>query len=709
MVAGTMRTSRSHFTRALAAGLLLALSTGPARAQAGALDPTFDGDGVVVTGMGSPDDFAQAIAVQADDRLVVAGWSSTEDATQVVVDEDASLVRLNLDGSFDTSFGTGGKFRVVQPGTFERATAVALQPADQKIVVAGFRRTSGNEDFLVLRFLPDGTPDPGFGTAGVVVTPLGTTDERATAVAIDGQGRIVVGGWVLRGGNKDFAVVRYLSGGALDPAFGDGGKKLFGVGSGNDEVAALAIQADGRLLLAGHAADGGLYEMALVRLDDAGALDADFGGGDGIVRPDAGSGDSYAYAVGLLPGGRIALAGKAKVGTPVHAAIAVLTGAGELDPGFGTGGIVTTTIGTSSRLLGVSDGGDGRIVAAGIGRIGGVDQVAVARWSGAGEIDASFGTGGVATLATGTGAAQANALAVQRDRKIVVVGSSRTGNDDDFAITRWLQGPCGNGVLDAGESCEHGSAISTECCSSECAPVPAGTVCRPAVDECDLAETCDGSTGGCPADEVSPDVDGDGLCNGIDNCPDVANAGQGDGDGDAIGDACDVCTGGVAVTRSRLKLANLGGVAGDDKFRLEGTLVLPGPVALSPDVFPLRLIVQDANGRRLADAQLPTDARWTTNAKRTFWIFRSPTLVGGWIDSARLVSAPTHPNEVKFIVGGDEATIPGPKPVLPLSATVVLDGPLAETGACGFVTYPGGAPRAPTCRGNPSLSSIFCK
>jgi len=691
------------------AAVLLAFAAGRAGAQAGALDPTFSTDGVVVTGVGTHDDFAQGLALQSDDRIVAAGWSSTEDAMQVVVDEDASLLRLRLDGTLDADFGSGGKVRIAQAGSFERATAVAIQPADQKILVAGFRRTSGNEDFLVVRLAPDGSLDPAFGAGGVVTTAMGATDERATAVAVDGQGRIVVGGWALRGSNKDFAVARYLPGGGLDPAFGEGGKAVFGVGTGNDEIAAIAIQPDGRILLAGHAADGGLFEMALVRLDESGFPDPDFGGGDGVVRPDAGSGDSYAYAVGLLAGGRIALAGKAKVGTPVHAAVAVVSGAGELDPAFGTGGIVSIPIGTSSRLFGVADGGSGAVVAAGLGRIGGVDQVAVTRLDAVGALDPVFGTSGVATLATGTGAAQANALVVQRDRKLVVAGSSRTGNDDDFAVTRWLQSPCGNGLSDEGEACDHGAAISDECCSSECSAAPAGTICRPAADACDLAETCDGSVGGCPADEVSPDVDGDGLCNGIDNCPAAPNPGQGDGDLDGLGDACDACTGGVQVARSRLKLANLGGVPGDDKFRLEGTLNLPAPYALAPDVVPLRVIVQDATGRTLADAQLPTGSSWSSNAKRTFWIFRSATLAGGWIDSARLVSAPTQPDVVKFIVGGDEATIAGPKPVLPLSATVVLDGPLAETGSCGFVTYPGGGPRLPTCRGNSSLSSIFCK
>ncbi|MFM7144524.1 MAG: hypothetical protein ACKO2K_21685, partial [Alphaproteobacteria bacterium] len=211
---------RLHLPVLFVAWTLVALAASRAGAQAGALDPTFDADGVVVTGVGSYDDFAQALALQADDRVVAAGWSTTEDVLQAVVDEDVSLLRLRLDGTFDPDFGTGGKLRVAQPASFERANAVAIQATDQKIVVAGFRRTSGNEDFLVMRFSPDGTLDPTFGSGGVVTTALGATDERATAVAVDGSGRIVVAGWVLRGSNKDFAVVRYLSGGGLDPSFG---------------------------------------------------------------------------------------------------------------------------------------------------------------------------------------------------------------------------------------------------------------------------------------------------------------------------------------------------------------------------------------------------------------------------------------------------------------------------------------------------------
>ena len=106
--------------------------------------------------------------MQSDDRIVAAGFSTTEDATQTVVDEDVSLLRLRLDGTLDPDFGSGGKVLVAQPATFERANAVAIQPADGKIVVAGFRRTSGNEDFLVARVSADGTRDPSFGSGGIV-------------------------------------------------------------------------------------------------------------------------------------------------------------------------------------------------------------------------------------------------------------------------------------------------------------------------------------------------------------------------------------------------------------------------------------------------------------------------------------------------------------------------------------------------------------
>ena len=92
----------------LAAALLVPLVPGRAAAQAGALDPTFDADGIVVTGIGATDDFAEALAVQSDDRIVAAGFSTTEDATQTVVDEDVSLLRLRLDGTLDPDFGSGG-------------------------------------------------------------------------------------------------------------------------------------------------------------------------------------------------------------------------------------------------------------------------------------------------------------------------------------------------------------------------------------------------------------------------------------------------------------------------------------------------------------------------------------------------------------------------------------------------------------------------
>lgn len=694
-------------TLPVVAGYLL-LQVAPAAAQAGLPDPTFGTDGRVVSAVGDFDDFAQAIAVASDDRIVVAGYSTTEVAG-VVTNEDPTLLRLRLDGSLDPDFGTGGRVRIPFGSAFARALALAIQPTDHKIVLAGFRRVAGNEDFLVARLLPGGGLDPDFGTGGLVTTAIGLTDERANAVAVGSDGRIVVGGWALRGSNKEFAVVRYLADGTLDPSFGDAGKEFFGVGTGNDEIAAIALRDDGRILLAGHAADGGQYGMALVRLTDAGALDSDFGGGSGIVRPTVGTGDSYAYAVALLSGGGIAAVGKARTGTQVHMAVLRFDASGALDPGFDGDGVTVSAIGTSSRANAVADAGSGRIAVAGVARIGGVDQVALARYGATGALDSGFGTGGVVTAVLGNGAAQANAIAVQRDRKLLVAGVSRTGNDDDFAVLRWLQDACGNGQVDAGETCDAGAAIESECCSIECTAAPSDKVCRPSVDECDIVEFCDGSSGLCPADTTSPDGDGDLLCDIHDNCPADPNPDQADGDDDQVGDVCDPCTGGVEVIRSRLKLANLGDPAGDDKFRFEGTMRFPGPVALEPDLKPMRVVLRDASGATLCDALLPTGSAWTSNDKRTIWGFISTLPVDGWIDSARLVSSGARPEEVKFIVGVDRASLGRVKPVLPLAATIVLDGPFATSGLCGNANYPGGSTRAPTCRANPPVTSVFCK
>src|SRR5262249_28123526 len=157
-------------------------------------------------------------------------------------------------GVVDTSFN-GGK-QIVSVGEGEDyARAVAVQ-ADGKVVTVGMTTTiAGGADFAVTRHLRDGTLDPHFGTGGKVVTPIGgeRAGDAATAVAIQADGKIVVAGLTTQPGGSDidFALVRYNADGSLDTGFGNGGKVVTSFGAETDRIHAIAIQADGKIVVAG--------------------------------------------------------------------------------------------------------------------------------------------------------------------------------------------------------------------------------------------------------------------------------------------------------------------------------------------------------------------------------------------------------------------------------------------------------------------------
>jgi uncharacterized delta-60 repeat protein len=161
----------------------------------------------------------------------------------------------------------------------DEAFAVALQP-DGKLVLAGYSDNGANQDFAVMRFGSDGRPDTSFGGAGWVRTPIGAGNEQAIAVAVQSDGKIVVAGFAdAGGGNNDFALVRYNADGTLDLGFGAGGKVTTPVLAGDDQARAVAIQPNGRIVAAGWAHTGANNNVALVRYTAAGALDGTFGVG----------------------------------------------------------------------------------------------------------------------------------------------------------------------------------------------------------------------------------------------------------------------------------------------------------------------------------------------------------------------------------------------------------------------------------------------
>ena len=703
----TTRAPRIPSTLRPLAALLLALTgASTASAQSGVLDPTFGSGGVVIAPIGSGDDFGQAVALQADDRIVVAGYS-------VAVNDDFSVARFDLDGDLDPTFGGSGKVIVPIGSDVDRAFAAAVQ-SDQKIVVAGFRREGGSEAFALARFNPNGSLDTDFDGDGKVVTAIGTLEDVAQAVAMQDDDKIVVAGFSRSGANKDVALVRYNPNGSLDTTFSGDGKVTLGIGTGNDEALAVAIDDDDRIVVAGYA--GTARDMFVARFTPAGSLDPTFNGGTGLRLITFGTGDESGQALALQSDGSILVAGYARIGTVDNVAVARVDENGLLDATLDGDGKLTTAIGTFAQGRAIAVDANDRFVVAGFGRFAGSDDVAVVRYNADGSLDTAFGgTGIVALPLGGSGSDEGNAVALQSDAKVLVAGMGRTGSAKDFALLRILVDDCGNGTLDAGEQCDGGAIIEGDCCTSACTFLPASTVCRAVADDCDLEEACTGSSGACPVDLKKPDGDGDDVCDEQDICPVDPDPDQHDGDDDGLGDECDPCTNGVAIGKPKLKLTKFTTGPGDDTLTFTGELDFALAPTLDPLALGARLILEDGLGDVLFDVAVPAGAYnpltrtgWTVNGAATSFTFRSTTPVGGLLNQLKLSKSAARPDLIKIRATGKKGAYAQSSLELPLTAIVVLDAPTAATGECGEVHYLD-APLVPSCAFNGSGSTLQCK
>jgi uncharacterized delta-60 repeat protein len=231
---------------------------------AGVLDPTFgDGDGLVTTNIEGEADFGHAVTLQSDGYILVAGRVSDDGGSG----EDFGVVRYDPSGVPDPSFGTSG-VAIADFGSESIANGLVVQP-DGKIVVTG----SAVGDVALARFRTDGTLDPTFGNLGLVRTDFGVlvgpfpASEYGSDVALQPDGRIVVAGTSEFDRGSDMAIVRYLANGALDTSFGTDGKLTVDFNGGFDSGRDVAMQADGKIVAAGTAVNGTSVEFALVRVN----------------------------------------------------------------------------------------------------------------------------------------------------------------------------------------------------------------------------------------------------------------------------------------------------------------------------------------------------------------------------------------------------------------------------------------------------------
>lgn len=402
-----------------------------ALAAAGDLDTTFNSTGYRVTFTTAAQEF-MAVAQQADGLLVAVGYDTG-------AGQDFAVVRYTAAGVPDAGFGSGGKVTTSFGAGSDVANAVAIQ-SDGKIVVAGTATYGANTVFAVARYLsPTGTLDPAFGTSGVVTTSI-TGLDAAHAVAIQGDGKIVVAGEA----NAQFAVARYTTGGVLDTSFsGDGLVTTTIVGANNIAHAVLIQPADQKIIAVGQADQGSSDEFALARYTTTGALDTTFNGTGTVFIDLLGTAtNDIGLAAVLQPDGKIVVAGSINTGV-LDYAVARFTSTGARDTTFSADGVVTADFAAGAdEPHAVAVQITGKIVVAGTTNQGAARKtdLGLVRFTTAGALDTTFGTSGKVATDLPTNADDLGwGMTLQSDNKIVVVGSSDNGGASgvDFAIARY--------------------------------------------------------------------------------------------------------------------------------------------------------------------------------------------------------------------------------------------------------------------------------
>jgi uncharacterized delta-60 repeat protein len=420
-------------------GLALILAMAPAaRAAPGHLDPTFGGDGIVRTDLSHAEDDGYTVAIQPDGKIVVVGEMGIGGPNPRM-----AIVRYETDGSLDPSFGGGdGKVSIDFTPRDDFAYAVRIQ-ANGKIVLAGAAAYSTpNSRFALARLTSAGSLDPTFGGDGRVMTNLTPSYDWANGMALQPNGKIVLVGSVSAGSrNGKIGVLRYRSDGSLDPTFGGDGIVRTDPTPTFDDGLAVGVEADGQIVVAGGAGfDGPNERFVALAYEPDGSLDPTFGG-DGMVFTDLTPKADVPFGLVIQGDGRIVVAGgAAQGGQDPKFALVRYTRNGSLDPTLrGDGTVITNFTPYDDGAYSVAIAPDGKIVAAGLaGNNGPAPRFATVRYLADGTRDATFGGDGKVSANLTPHFDSAWGVAVQPDGSIVCSGVAGAGGPHaSFAVLRY--------------------------------------------------------------------------------------------------------------------------------------------------------------------------------------------------------------------------------------------------------------------------------
>jgi uncharacterized delta-60 repeat protein len=437
--------------------------------SAGSLDPGFGNGGIATTDLGSTADRAYGVAQQPDGKIIEVGSMLNKSGIFVF-----AVTRYLPNGSLDPTFGKGGIVQTAVTNYGSEADAVTVEP-DGKIVVAGWaqvgKANSGyggqsNTAVVVARYNADGSPDSTFaGRKGYVITKVGPAGDGARAVAVESNGDIVVAGnaWLI-GTSSDFCVIRYTPGGALDTTFGGSGivtTDFLSVASPGylysytvDSAASVMLLANGQILAAGSTTGG----LALARYNADGSLDTTYGSGGklritsaNLVLPSGAVSGGLTFGGAVVqPDGKVDVAATLSQQAQNSYSVIVafrLNADGSLDSSFGgTGTVSYGTIYAPSQTAATSESAanialdpvTGAVVVNGQYQSGGTTSLLVVRFTAAGALDSGFGTGGAVITPTSGYQFLPTCLLVEADESILVAGSALFGSNYDFALAHYF-------------------------------------------------------------------------------------------------------------------------------------------------------------------------------------------------------------------------------------------------------------------------------
>lgn len=403
-------------------------------AQYGTLDPSFGWEGIATASVGRYENIGAAIALQPDGKIVIAGYA-TDTGTN-----EAAIARFLPDGSLDTDFGNDGTlhFPLTSTGSLQSyITSVSIQP-DGKILMGGYTWDITPEDMAAVRLNPDGSFDSSFGTGGIVIADGGGNEASESMVLLD-DGSFLLAGYQ----NTKSVVAKFTSNGTLETNFGNNGWSMVDFnGNTTNFVRRMTIQEDGKILLVGRLHDQNRRKMSVARLNADGSLDSTFGS-NGTLVFNIGEGNDLLVDVEIQNDGKIIVGGYTGVtndGLKYDFAAIRLLENGDFDLTYGNQGVATARIVDGMNYAeNILLQPDGKLLIVGNTynhRI----QFGLVRLDRDGNLDDTFGQGGIVDTSLFEEEYNGADLALQDDGNLIVGGTSQTSimEESEFAVFRYL-------------------------------------------------------------------------------------------------------------------------------------------------------------------------------------------------------------------------------------------------------------------------------